>query len=387
MGANYTFYKDITAFHSFGRLVDRAFYQRVPSDWLIVITDVKGSTKAIESGRYRDVNTIGASVIASVQNLLSPIEFPFVFGGDGATLVIPPVRLDAVKGALVGLRRLARDNFGLDLRVGLVAVGAVEARGAVLEVAKYELTHGKAIAMFRGGALTLAEDLIKNDERFFEVQSDTVSAPNLNGLSCRWNAIPTRKGKVLSLLIRAEGLSPDRTYRHVLNKFDEILHGRMDGSNPVALDMMSYKGVTELLREECRMHGSKWSPALWYRVVEIVAAVFIFRHGLHPLFFSPQRYAKSMKDHSDFLKFDDMLRMTLDVSPAEADAIETLLLNLWRAGHVRYGLHVSDASLMTCLVQNLNEGGHLHFIDGEGGGYAMAAKAMKSQVIELAEVA
>jgi hypothetical protein len=387
MGTNYAFYQDLAAFHAFGRLVDRRFYSRVPSDWLIVITDVKGSTQAIESGRYRDVNTIGVAVIATVQNLLGDIKFPFVFGGDGATLVSPPLRLDVVKGALAGLRRLARDNFGLELRVGLIAVGAVEARGVVLEVAKYELVPGKAIAMFRGGALTLADELIKHDQERFEVQSNAVSAPDLSGLSCRWNAIPSKKGKVLSLLIRAEGVSPDRTYRHILNTFDEILHGRVDGSNPVALDMMSYKSVAELFREERRLHDSVWSPALWYRAVEIVAAVFIFRHGLHPLFFSPQRYAQSMHDHSDFLKFDDMLRMTLDVTPAEADAIETFLLNLWRAGHIRYGLHVSEASLMTCLVQTLNEGGHLHFIDGEGGGYAMAAKAMKSQEIEFAEAA
>jgi hypothetical protein len=34
---------------------------------------------------------------------------------------------------------------------------------------------------------------------------------------------------------------------------------------------------------------------------------------------------------------------------------------------------------MTCYVNDLNPGNHIHFIDGGDGGYAMAAKKLKAQ--------
>lgn len=37
-------------------------------------------------------------------------------------------------------------------------------------------------------------------------------------------------------------------------------------------------------------------------------------------------------------------------------------------------------SLMTCYVDDINDGGHIHFIDGADGGYAMAAKQLKRQI-------
>ncbi len=63
----------------------------VPDDWVIVIGDIEGSTEQVE-GRYKSVNLVGAAVIAAVLNALPDLDIPFVFGGDGAALVVPPTR-------------------------------------------------------------------------------------------------------------------------------------------------------------------------------------------------------------------------------------------------------------------------------------------------------
>lgn len=52
---------------------------------------------------------------------------------------------------------------------------------------------------------------------------------------------------------------------------------------------------------------------------------------------------------------------------------------LYQAGKIVYGLHVSDASLVTCLVRD-NNSDHVHFLDGSNGGYALAAIALKEQL-------
>lgn len=55
----------------------------MPPDWYIIITDVAGSTKAIEAGRYKDVNILGACSIISILNIAGDLDIPFIFGGDG----------------------------------------------------------------------------------------------------------------------------------------------------------------------------------------------------------------------------------------------------------------------------------------------------------------
>ena len=35
---------------------------------------------------------------------------------------------------------------------------------------------------------------------------------------------------------------------------------------------------------------------------------------------------------------------------------------------------------MTCFSPSVTERGHVHFVDGAGGGYTMAAKAMKARL-------
>jgi hypothetical protein len=83
------FYTDLEGFHDFQEALLDTRYHPVPEDWWIVITDVIGSTKAIEEGRYKEVNTIGASTLAALRNVMPDILFPFVFGGDGASAIIP----------------------------------------------------------------------------------------------------------------------------------------------------------------------------------------------------------------------------------------------------------------------------------------------------------
>ena len=88
-----SFYAKMPAFTNFAELTQIENFQEVPSDWVVIITDVRSSTKAIEDGRYKDVNTIGAATIVSLNNVMEDGDYPFVFGGDGATAVIPKSHL------------------------------------------------------------------------------------------------------------------------------------------------------------------------------------------------------------------------------------------------------------------------------------------------------
>lgn len=122
------FYRDLTPFTSFNDLVEDRYFKPVPADWTVFVTDIAGSTKAIEAGRYKDVNTLGASCIVAAQNAMGREPFPYVFGGDGATLLVPAAAAAKVGAALSGVRRMARENFGMTLRVGSVAFRVLSGR-------------------------------------------------------------------------------------------------------------------------------------------------------------------------------------------------------------------------------------------------------------------
>lgn len=80
------FYSGIPVFRGFTSLMDPALYSPLPDDWSVGVADIVDSTKAIAAQRYKAVNMAGAAVIAAVTNALEGREFPFVFGGDGASL-------------------------------------------------------------------------------------------------------------------------------------------------------------------------------------------------------------------------------------------------------------------------------------------------------------
>src|SRR5271169_4170055 len=110
------FYHSIPAFRGFASLMDPALYSPLPDDWTVGVADIVESTKAIAAQRYKAVNMAGAAVIASVTNALDGREFPFVFGGDGASFAIAPDDLAAAREALAATAIWVEENLDLVMR-------------------------------------------------------------------------------------------------------------------------------------------------------------------------------------------------------------------------------------------------------------------------------
>src|SRR5712671_6379186 len=132
-----TFYGRIPVFRGFSSLMDPALYSALPDDWSIGVADIVESTKAIAQARYKAVNMAGASVIAAITNALEGREFPFVFGGDGASFAVSPQDLDRARDALAATAAWVKDDLELVLRVALVPVSSVRVQGLDVKVARF----------------------------------------------------------------------------------------------------------------------------------------------------------------------------------------------------------------------------------------------------------
>src|ERR1700690_2583122 len=180
--------------------MDPALYSPLPDEWSIGIADIVQSTKAIAEQRDKAVNMAGASVIAAVTNALEGREFPFVFGGDGASFAVSPEDLAAARDALAATATWVRDDLDLTMRVALVPVAAVRAQGLDVRVARFGPSANLSYAMFSGGGLGWAEAAMKRGE-FAVPVAPSGTQPDLTGLSFRFGEIPSTRGLILSVLV------------------------------------------------------------------------------------------------------------------------------------------------------------------------------------------
>src|SRR6476646_321876 len=226
------FYGGIPVFRGFCSLMDPAMYSPLPDDWTLGVADIVESTKAIANQRYKAVNMAGASVIAAVTNALDGREFPFVFGGDGASFAVSPDDLERAHDALSATAAWVRDDLNLVMRVALVPIAAIRAQGLDVRVARFGPSPNLSYAMFSGGGLGWADAAMKRGE-FAVSKANPGTQPDLSGLSCRFEEIPSTRGLILSVLVMpATGVDP-RAFRKVIEDIVDLVEQSPDAGRPV----------------------------------------------------------------------------------------------------------------------------------------------------------
>jgi hypothetical protein len=374
----------------FADVTEPRYYRDAPDPWHIVLTDVRGSTKAIEAGRYRDVNALGVASIVAIRNATPDLELPYVFGGDGATLLIPDSRRAVCEAALRGVRKLAKSAFGLELRVGMVQVGALRSAGHPVQVARFRASPFVRLAMLRGSGIAQAERWVKDPEAGgrYAVSEDGPDDASFEGFECRWQPVPSRRGHIMSVIVQAlDATEAERahSYRRTIATLETALEG--DAGRPVSLRGLKLGTLFGNYGTEARLRsGAAEGPA--FRAAQARARKksllgrALIALGASAGGFDGKAYPKELVANSDFRKFDEALRMVLDVSAEQLAVIEGELERMRSEGHVVYGLHRAPSALITCYLRSYS-GDHVHFVDGSDGGYALAARQLKAQLAEL----
>lgn len=379
--ASDSFYSGIAVFRGFARLMEPALYSPLPDDWTVGVADIVNSTRAIAEKRYKAVNMAGAAVIASVSNALSGREFPFVFGGDGASFAVAPSDLAAAREALAATATWVKEDLDLEMRVALVPVAAIRGQGLDVRVARFGPSANLSYAMFSGGGLAFAEAAMKCGEFAIE-PAPPGSQPDLSGLSCRFEEIPAARGLILSVLVLpARGADPT-AHREVIEDIIGVVERSPEAARPVPAGGPPLRWPPAGLDYEARAwRGGSLARRRAAVLAYTLFAYLIMRFGIRLGGFVPEVYTLQVVENSDFRKYDDGLRMILDCSTELEGALQQRLEAAAAKGIVRYGLHRQDAAMMTCFTRQASRSDHVHFIDGARGGYASAAVALKAMMI------
>jgi hypothetical protein len=374
-GSSEAFYASVPVSRGFRRLMDPAQYVPLPGDWTVGIADVVQSTKAIAEKRYKAVNMAGAAVIAAVTNALGEHEFPFVFGGDGASFAVAPGDRDGARDALAATAAWAQGELGLTLRVALVPVADIRAQGADVRVARFAPSANLSYAMFCGGGLMWADGAVKRGA-YAVTPAPPGTWPDLSGLSCRFQEFRAARGLILSVLVLPAPAADMAAFRALAEEIVALVEQSPDSGRPVPAGGPAMRWPPQGIDLEARAAPGE----RWLRHVTVLAQTFLYylimRLGIRVGSFVPAIYLQQVVENSDFRKYDDGLRMILDCTPQLADEIGRCLATA--AGTALYGLHRQDAAMMTCFAPSPARSDHVHFIDGAQGGYAAAAMALKS---------
>ncbi|MGE0212395.1 MAG: DUF3095 domain-containing protein [Parvibaculaceae bacterium] len=374
------FYRAIMPFDRFSGVVVPENYHALPEDWIIGVADVVDSTGAIAEGRYKAVNMVGASVISALRNALGERDFPFVFGGDGASFALPGAHRWVAAQCLAAVQVWAAEEMGLKLRGALVPLAVIRAADYDVLVGRYAPSPHIAYAMFAGGGVAWAEKEMKAG-RFHVPAAAPGTRPDLDGLSCRWSPMRSERGIILSVLVLPEG-EPGEPFRALVEEVLALSREEASEGRPLSETNMRFApggpGVDLATRVPAgpdRAVKPRWRLLLEGWLGWVVLAARIPIGG-----FRPKHYLTALRANSDFRKFDDGLKLTLDCSQRLADRLEGMLVKARDAGVCRYGLHRQEEAIMTCIVPSVMADDHIHFIDGAAGGYAEAARMLKLAV-------
>jgi len=386
------FYEHLEGFSEFSQFTQLEWYRPLPSTWLVLISDVKGSTTAIEEGLYKEVNSLGAASIVALLNAVAPLKVPYVFGGDGATVCIPPASKAAAESALVAAKQMAKNNFGLDLRIGMVAMNDIEAAGHQILVGKYQPSAHFQQAMFQGDGLSHAESLIKDpgiDNPFIISEEQIEANGSFEGFECRWNEIPSPHEETIAILVQAleEGIAAKEViYNKVSQKILE-LYGDEQEHHPLRMENLSISNSVKKISNELKVRVSSltpWSHCLYALKLEFLSCLgrFLMFNKIKTESTDWGHYKQTLIANTDYRKFDEVLRMIISGTMEQRQQLMAYLEHLREQRKIVFGIHASEKALMTCLVFNY-ENDHIHFLDVADGGYALAAKDMKQQLSEF----
>lgn len=359
-------------------MLQKELFKAVPSDWHVIVTDIKGSTNAVANGLHETVNLVATGSIVAVLNLAykANITVPFFFGGDGATFIVPESIFQPAMQALLTYSENTLDNVGLSLRAGAVSVADIYKEGHHLLISKIKISTTLTIPVLLGTGLSYAEKIIKEEDYLFSCEKYEDCVPDLDGMQCRWDKInpPKKDNEIVTLLIiAAEGIEQSEAFRKVFLVLDEI-YGVPRHRQPISVSKLKLN--TSFSRLGSEMKAKIGHISIWKFINTWVTNLYgfiYFRTG------KGLRYLKRLVEMSDTLVIDGRINTVISGTEQQRLQLNKELDLLEKNGFILYGMHVSASAVMSCYVRDL-EDGHIHFVDGSEGGYTKAAGILKNKL-------
>jgi len=361
-------------------LTEDHLFCKIPADWYVIITDIKGSTKVVQNGQHETVNLIATGSIVAVLNISFKVNvsIPFFFGGDGATFIVPPTVKDAAMRALLLYKNNIQGSFNIELRTGIVPVRDIYTLGHELKIAKFSSSGNFAIPIVLGDGLDYAEKQIKGTDYLLSGHLPQEDELDLTGMQCRWDKIkpPANNFEVVTLIAIARDAAAQSTaFSKVIYQIDQI-YGTPEERQPISIAQLRLKSTFAKLGLEFK---ARFGRIKLFRFLQTWLT-----NSIGYLYFRTRKgklYLTRLVEMSDTLVIDGKINTVISGSEHQRLLLQEQLNALEAAGEILYALYVSKESVMSCYVRDMKDD-HIHFVDGAEGGYTKAAGQLKLKIRE-----
>ena len=361
-------------------VADKSLFSEVPEDWHVLVADIKNSTHAIKNGKHNEVNLVATGSIIAVLNIVysQNISVPFFFGGDGATILVPSKYLKSAMSALEKHRENTLINFGFELKIGHISVEEIYRDKIELIIAKAEINDIFNIPIVLGDGLQYAENLIKNEDSLKKENFRIDQFPlNLHGMQCKWDKIkpPEETQEVVSLIVTGCGdQDPSKVFSEVLKAIDDI-YGSQIRRKPISIKRLRIKAGFQKINSEMHAKLGKFDAVFFLKnLVRANFGKFYLKNSK-----AGKRYLQKLVELTDTLTIDGRINTVITGTSEQRISLISFLDQLERSNKIKYGLYVSQESVMSCYVRDMGTNEHIHFVDGADGGYTMAANSLKKK--------
>ncbi len=338
----------------------KTYFTAVPDDWWVIITDIKGSTRLTEAGHGEKINHIAAKTIAAVVNEAcgKAIHVPFVYGGDGGTILIPPVLLEQTGRNLTAIEQDAYENEHIALRVGAVSMRHLRNRGHDIHTLKTSIA-GHQSAQFIGSGMYQAEKILKDADTQTHPEDAILWShhthgihphPDLSYLVCPYNPIKTKDNRTIAVFL----IEPcHRSPAHIADILEQM-----------ATIMPNIHDISPFTKESLLM-TLKNQDTTYKQQLSTNLDIEYATHGKY--------YAKV-----DQIKIDHMIRGIVAITPDQYQRLTRLLTTHEQQGSICYAMKIGTHIRMICNVPSADA--ESHWIDGtDDYTYTHVAKVFKTK--------
>ena len=361
-------------------VANKSLFTKVPENWHVLVADIKNSTLAIKNGKHYEVNLVATGSIVAVLNIVysQNISVPFFFGGDGATILVPSKYLKYAMSALEKHRENTLNNFGFELKIGHLSVKEIYKDNIELIIAKAQINDIFNIPVVLGNGLQYAENLIKKEDPIKKENFRIDQLPlNLNGMECKWDKIkpPEETQEVVSLIVTGCGnQDPSKIFSEVLKAIDEI-YGSPNRRKPISVKRLQLKSGFQKINSEMRAKLGRFDT--FYFLKNLVKTNFGKLYLKNSK--AGVKYLQKLVELTDTLTIDGRINTVITGTSEQRVSLISFLDHLESSNKIKYGLYVSQESVMSCYVRNMSTAEHIHFVDGADGGYTRAANSLKTK--------
>ncbi len=381
---NRRFYSDITAstLSLKDLLLEIDSFQILPDNWDIIVTDIVNSTAAFNMGKYQEINLIAASSIIAALNVGKKynLDLPFIFGGDGVTLCAPAYLTPEIYRHILGLKAKTLKHFKLDLRVGFVPAMNVYAEGRELRINKIKVTDHYHQAVFLGDGLLRAETIVKKTPATGVPTKKT--EPNLEGLECRWQEIPSPhdKPQIMSLIIvPRDHVRAGAILSCVLTLIDNYC-GDFASRHPLSHEGLELSASAKKIHRETILKNKYFTGLRTAKkILEAWVGKQLLKYRWSIRSLDGKNYKDSLILASDTLKVDGSLKTIISGTKTQFEQLLLALRILESEGKIFFGHYITSHSFLTCFVADRHTR-HIHFLDAKNGGYTLASIELKAKL-------